>query len=170
MISILPGVLERCGGGENAIFSYGIVPRHRALGSKLSAAFRAFFFNIPLTLVALVFRPVWLGDRLRVFGDELIVSGGVSEEATIKESELVSVVVMLSLPFLLSMSVISTVLFRRFSIFDARLLPLSVFLNLFSMSVEVRCTLFSSQFKLSALCLFYKFVEIVIIVIGISFC
>lgn len=164
LISILPGVLERCGGGENAIFSYGIVPRHRALGSKLSAAFKAFFFNIPFTLVALVFRPVWLGEQVRVFGEEFVVSGGVSDEATIRESELVSMVVMLSLPFLLSTSVTWTVLLRRHSISPGRLFPLSSIFNLplSSMSFEVRCTLFSSQFELSTLRLFCKFVTIVI--------
>lgn len=44
-----------------------------------------------------------------MFGGELVVSGGVSE-ATISESELVSIVVTLSLPFRLSTSVTSAVL------------------------------------------------------------
>ena len=97
-----------------------------------------------------------------MLGDEFVVSGGVSEEATIRESELVSVVVTLSFPFLLSTSVTSAVLLRRHSISVGRLFPLSAIFNLplFSMSVEVRCTLFSSQFEPSALRFFCKFVRI----------
>lgn len=52
---------------------------------------------------------VRLGEQVRVLGEELVVvvSSGVSEDCTIKESELVSVVVVLSLPFLRSVIALS---------------------------------------------------------------
>lgn len=84
------------------------MPLQRALGSKLNVAFRVFFFTIPLTLLTV--RPVVrLGEQVRVLGEELVVvvSSGVSEDCTIKESELVSVVVVLSLPFLRSVIALS---------------------------------------------------------------
>jgi len=82
-----------------------MVPLQRALGSKLNVAFRVFFFTIPLTLKVVI----RLGEQARVLGDELVVvvSSGVSEDCAIKESEFVSVVVVLSLPFLRSVIALS---------------------------------------------------------------
>jgi len=86
-----------------------MVPLHSALGSKLRVAFKVFFFTIPFTLLTLVLRPmIRLGEQVRVLGDEfVIVSGGVSEDCAIRESELVSVVVVLSLPFFRSVIALS---------------------------------------------------------------
>lgn len=81
------------------------MPLQRALGSKLSVAFRVFFFTMPFALFRLAMR---LGEQVRVLGDEfVVVSGGVSEDCAIRESELVSVVVVLSLPFLRSVIALS---------------------------------------------------------------
>lgn len=47
--SMLSELVRRVGGVENAIFSYGMVPRHKVLGSKLRAALRPVFRRIPFT-------------------------------------------------------------------------------------------------------------------------
>jgi len=86
-----------------------MVPLQSALGSRLRVAFKVFFFTIPFTLLTLALRPmIRFGEQERVLGDEfVIVSGGVSEDCAIRESELVSVVVVLSLPFLRSVIALS---------------------------------------------------------------
>jgi len=87
------------------IFSYGIAFLQSALGSRLSVAFRVFLFTIPFTLLRPALR---FGEQVRVLGDEfVVVSGGVSDDRAIRETELVSVVVVLSLPFLRSVFALS---------------------------------------------------------------
>ena len=130
---MLPGLLIRGGGGEKAIFSYGIVPRQRALGSKLKAAFRAFFLKIPFILLILEFETVWLGDDVLVLGDDIAVSGGVLEGIA-KESEFESVVVVLS------------------SLFELILLFNSFNLESFSESILSFAFVSSSSFKSRSQC------------------
>lgn len=124
-----------------------MVPLQRALGSKLNVAFRVFFFTIPLTLLTLKVVVVRLGEQARVLGDELVVvvsSGGVSEDCAIKESEFVSVVVVLSLPFLRSVIAL-LILAVKWHSFSGRLLPLSALSR--SSMLLIRCIILLSRWS-----------------------
>lgn len=85
-------------------------PRQSALGSKLKAAFNAFFLTpfIPglalsssssLPLLASLLILVRLGELVRVFGDEDTVSGGESRDDDATQNCNDSLSVALSLPF-----------------------------------------------------------------------
>lgn len=124
-----------------------MVPLQRALGSKLNVAFRVFFFTIPLTLLTLkVVAAVRFGEQARVLGDELVVvvSSGVSEDCAIKESEFVSVVVVLSLPFLRSVIAL-LILAVKWHSSSGRLLPLSTLSR--SSMLLIRCIILLSRWS-----------------------